>query len=225
MRSSSDDQCFPDPDSFKAARKYVRDYQDLAIHHLATKCDSKQLLEKACSVRGDSYYRIMSQTSDGEDDTESQSSRRRTLSSNSRTGVTSSSSVIPSCSDSVDGPPDCIWVVPETGSKAPKTLTATRVPQSDCLIQIEAVCSHLQLKYEHFPRVVRYNGGSLPSSGTVAIRWAWSLKTSKVQRSTFYVVKELHSQVVFSDSEPEDSPVDHAVGRSFTVPKWSSSNH
>lgn len=116
--------------------------------------------------------------------------------------------------------------MPEAGSKVLKTLTATRLPQSDYLIQTHIVRDHLKLKPERQSddALVRYNGGSLRSYGTISLDWAWSLKdlkSEKVQQSTFYVVEELpDSEVVLNDSDPQDSPIYHDGGISPPLTRW-----
>jgi len=182
----------------------------------------------ACNIKGHNYHKIMFQDSDSEDDTESHTSRRRTLSSNSRSGFASSSSAILSSLSSGDGSSDILWVTPETGLKVPKTLLATRLPQSDYLIQTDIVLDRLKLKPLSTSAMVRYNGGPIESCGTISLKWAWNpndLKSEKVQRSTFYVVNDLpDSKVVLSDSDPQVSPMDNAGGMSPTLRRWSSSN-
>ena len=202
----------------KAARKYVRHYPDHAAQYIFDTCHPVQQLQLACANKGqpdEHYHRIMLQDSDTEDDTKSQSSRRRTMSSDYSV-LTSYSS------DSGNSPPKQLWVMPGNGSKAPKTLTAQCLPQSDCLIGIDAVCRHLGIQYEPLSggELVRYNEGRLSSSGTISIEWARKpsqLGTKLAQQNTFHVVDELPgTQVVFGDSEPEASPVDHPGGISST---------
>lgn len=212
-----------DADVIKAARKYVLDYSEDAIKYLVEQCDPIQLLRAACQFKNQDYHQVMSQNVVSEDDRGSNSSRRRTLSSNSRSVLESSSSAVLSSSGSGDGSPDTLWVMPETGRKVAKTLMATSLPQSDCLIRIDAVRTHVGLQYERLSggELVRYNEGWLTSSGTVTIAWARSLNelnTNKVQRTAFYVVEELDSQVVFSDSKPENIPA--AGGMPPTVRRW-----
>jgi hypothetical protein len=154
MASQHSGRRIPGPNGMKAARKYVRYYPDHAAQYIFDTCDPVQQLQLACANRGQSdehYHRIMLQDSDPEDDTKSQSSRRRTMSSG---------------------------------------------------------------------ELVRYNKGHLSSFGTVSIEWARKyaqLGSKLAQQNTFYVVDELPgTQVVFGDSEPEASPVDHPGGISST---------
>lgn len=215
IRAAQNDRGISDPDVIKAARKYIRNYSDHAVTYLVNQCDPVALLKEACRFRGHNHLKVMAQDSDSEDDTESQISRRRTLSSNSRSAVASSSSAILSSSGSGDGPSDILWVIPEAGSngsKPPKTLMATRLPQSDNLIRADVVRDRLKLKPQRLSSgsVVRYNGGPIQSSGTVSLDWAWSsreLYSEKVQRSTFHVIEDLPGgEVVLRDCDSQDSP-------------------
>jgi hypothetical protein len=225
LRSSQNNQGTPDPDIIKAARKYVQEYPEDAIKYLVAECNPIQLLREACDFKGQDYHEIMSQNLVPEDDTKSQSSRRRTLSSNSRSGLASSSSAILSSAGSGDSSPvtRTLWVMPESGPEIPKTLQAICLPRSDCLIQNDTVRDHLMLEHDclsdgELVRSVRYNGGFLESYGKISFDWALShkdLEAEKVQRSTFYVVEELPGgKVVLSDSDPQHSPVHRAGGMS-----------
>jgi hypothetical protein len=209
-----------DPNAIKAARKYVQDYSDYAVAHLVNTCDPVKLLQEACKFKGHNYFKIMAQESDTEDDTKSTSSRRRTLSSNSRSALASTSSAMFSSSSSADGSSGIIWFMPDPRSKIPKTLRATRLEDSDCLIEASIVRSRLKLQPKRLSGspLVRYTGGPIHCSGTILLEWAWNSKCltpEMIQRTTFYVVEGLPGfEVVMSDADPQDSPVDQDDGMS-----------
>jgi len=191
-------------------------YPDRAVNTLA-RCDPTRLLKEECDLRGHDYYSVMAgkdPSSDDASDTGSQvSSRRRTLSSDSRSPFISSASVVQSSSGSSDSSSSVtVWVSPDKAFNDCTPLKAKRLPQSDPLIQADIVTQRWKLtpKYLSDTHWLRYSHGSLPSDSTITLDWAWSskhLKANRTQQTTFYLVEDLpDSEVVLGNCDAPDSP-------------------
>jgi hypothetical protein len=211
-----------DAENMKAARIYVEKYPLHAMHSLC-RYDPHQLLQTACAAQGHDYWKVMSEASSPEDDTNSiSSSHHRTLSTDSGPANESSSSAIMSSSSSVDSASEILYVIPHTGSTDVKTLRAARLPQSDYLIRADIVRSRLKLKHHSSDPgsnpCARYKDGPIRSCGTISLHWAWNsndLDSENVQRNTFYVVDDLPgAEAAICDLE--DISMDQGGGMSST---------